>query len=164
MSIETVKQYFDELGFANRVLEFTTSSATVALAAEAVGCEEARIAKTLSFLVDGRAVLVVTAGDAKVDNRRYKVQFHAKAKMLTAEELMTLVGHAPGGVCPFAIPETVEVWLDESLRRFSTVFPAAGSTNSAIELTCDELERFSRCRGWVDVCKGWREDVRDPAL
>lgn len=158
MSISAVKDYFNEAGLGERVREFSVSSATVALAAQAVGCEEARIAKTLSFLVDGHAVLIVTAGDAKIDNRRFKDQFHTKAKMLTPEELTALVGHAPGGVCPFAVPDTVEVWLDESLRRFSTVFPAAGSANSAIELSCDELERFSRARGWADLCKGWRPE------
>jgi len=158
MSITAVKSYFKELGLEDRILEFSVSSATVALAAQAVGCEEARIAKTLSFLVDGHAVLIVTAGDAKIDNRKFKDQFHTKAKMLTAEELAALVGHAPGGVCPFAVPDTVEVWLDESLRRFPTVFPAAGSDNSAIELSCGELERFSRARGWADLCKGWRPE------
>ncbi|GKH49440.1 proline--tRNA ligase [Eubacteriales bacterium] len=158
VSITAVKSYFKELGLEDRVLEFSVSSATVALAAQAVGCEEARIAKTLSFLVDGHAVLIVTAGDAKIDNRKFKDQFHTKAKMLTAEELAALVGHAPGGVCPFAVPHTVEVWLDESLRRFPTVFPAAGSDNSAIELSCGELERFSCARGWADLCRGWRPE------
>lgn len=158
MSVASVRSYLDTLGLGDRVREFPVSSATVALAAQAVGCEEARIAKTLSFLVDGHALLIVAAGDAKIDNRKFKDHFHTKAKMLTAEELDALVGHAPGGVCPFAVPETVEVWLDESLRRFSTVFPAAGSANSAVELSCGELEAASRARGWADLCKGWQPE------
>ena len=134
------------------------SSATVELAAQALGCEPCRIAKSLSFLVDGHAVLVVAAGDTKVDNPRYKTQFGTKAKMLAPEEAETLVGHAVGGVCPFAVNEGVAVYLDESLKRFETVFPACGSSNSAIELTIAELERCSGYTAWVDVCKGWREE------
>ncbi len=164
MSIEAVRSYFKDLGMERRVLEFPVSSATVALAAQAVGCEEARIAKTLSFLVEGHAVLIVAAGDAKIDNRKFKDQFHTKAKMLSPEELQALVGHAPGGVCPFAVPETVEVWLDESLRRFQTVFPAAGSDNSAIELSCEELEAVAHCRGWADLCKGWHPEEQACAI
>ncbi|MEG2083864.1 MAG: YbaK/EbsC family protein [Oscillospiraceae bacterium] len=158
MSVEAVRNYLRGFGIEGRMQEFSVSSATVALAAQALGCEERRIAKTLSFLVDGHAVLLVTAGDAKVDNRKYKDRFHTKATMLTAQELETLVGHAPGGVCPFAVPESAEVYLDQSLQRFSTVFPACGSANSAVELSCSELEHCSRSRGWVDLCQGWQEE------
>ena len=156
MSIEQVKAYFAEAGIADRVLEFDVSSATVELAARAVGCEPCRIAKTLSFLVDGRAVLLVTAGDAKIDNPRYKAQFGVKAKMLSPEEAERMVGHAVGGVCPFAVNEGVKVYLDASLKRFPTVFPACGSASSAIELTIEELEKYSRFNSWVDVCKNWQ--------
>ena len=156
MSIAAVRKDLEARGLGDRIREFPVSSATVALAALAVGCEEARIAKTLSFLVDGHAVLIVAAGDAEIDNRKFKDHFHTKAKMLTPEELDTLVGHAPGGVCPFAVPETVEIWLDESLRRFSTVFPAAGSANSAVELSCSELETACGARVLADLCKGWQ--------
>ncbi len=141
---------------ADRVLEFDVSSATVELAAQAVGCEPCRIAKTLSFLADGQPILIVAAGDAKIDNPKYKARFAAKAKMLTPEEAETLVGHAVGGVCPFAVNEGVKVYLDESLKRFPTVFPACGSSNSAIELSIGELEKYSGFDSWVDVCKGWQ--------
>ncbi|MBQ9329862.1 MAG: YbaK/EbsC family protein [Oscillibacter sp.] len=158
MSIEKVRAYFQPLGIADRIREFSTSSATVELAAAAVGVEGARIAKSLSFQVDGAPIIVVAAGDCKVDNSRYKAQFHTKAKMLTHEEAHDRLGHDVGGVCPFALPEDVKVYLDVSLRRFETVFPAAGSDNSAVELTCDELERYSsNFVSWVDVCKGWQE-------
>ena len=157
MSIERVRAYFKTLGIEGRILEFDQSSATVELAAQAVGVEPARIAKTLSFMVGEVPTLVVFAGDARVDNKRFKQRFHTKAKMLSHDEAAALVGHAVGGVCPFAVNDGVEVWLDESLRRFETVFPAAGSSNSAIELTIPELERYSRSLGWVDVGKGWRE-------
>ena len=154
MSIERVRAFMRERNMEDRILEFDVSSATVALAAEAVGCAPERIAKTLSFLVDGGAVLVVAAGDARVDNPKFKAQFHTKAKMLTPEEVVNLVGHAVGGVCPFAVNEGVKVYLDESLRRFETVFPACGSSNSAIELTIPELEaNCDHFQGWVDVCK-----------
>ena len=164
MSIEKVRAYFRELeqkegqtGWEARIREFPVSSATVDLAASALGVEAARIAKSLSFKADGRPLLIVAAGDCKVDNARYKAQFHTKAKMLTREEAHTLIGHDVGGVCPFALPPDVPVYLDESLRRFSTVFPAAGSGSSAMELSCEELERVSsNFSGWVDVCKGWR--------
>ena len=139
------------------MLEFPVSSATVELAAQALGCEPGRIAKTLSFLVGARAVLIVAAGDAKVDNHKYKAQFGVKAKMLSADEVTELVGHAVGGVCPFAVNEGVTVYLDESLKRFDTVYPACGSSNSAIELTIPELEQYSGFAGWIDVCKGWAE-------
>ncbi len=157
MAIEKVKEYFAQFGIADRVQEFPVSSATVELAAQALHCEPCRIAKTLSFLADGRAILIVTAGDAKIDNHKYKAQFGAKAKMLTPEEVETLIGHAVGGVCPFGINEGVTVYLDNSLKRFETVFPACGSGNSAIELTMEELERYSGYTAWIDVCKGWQE-------
>lgn len=155
MAIEKVKEYFAGFGMADRVLEFDVSSATVELAAQALNCEPCRIAKTLSFLVDGHAILIVAAGDTKIDNAKYKARFHTKAKMLSPEEAETLVGHAVGGVCPFAVNEGVTVYLDESLKRFATVFPACGSSNSAIELSIEELEKYSGYVGWVDVCKGW---------
>lgn len=153
MAIDKVKEYFKDRGIENRILEFEVSSATVALAAKALGCEESRIAKTLSFHVQERVVLVVTAGDAKIDNAKYKAFFGAKAKMLSFEEAEPLIGHAVGGVCPFAINENVEVYLDESLKRFETVFPACGSSNSAIQLTIAELEEYSGYLEWIDVCK-----------
>ena len=155
MAIERVRAYFREHGMEDRAREFEVSSATVELAAAALNCEPKRIAKTLSFMLDGVAILVVTAGDAKVDNAKYKSRFGTKAKMLTPDEAVELVGHAVGGVCPFALKEGVTVYLDESLKRFETVFPACGSGNSAIELTVDELEKYSNCSDWVDVCKGW---------
>lgn len=156
MAVEQVKAYFEKLGMADRVLEFDVSSATVELAAQALGCEPCRIAKTLSFMVEERPILIVAAGDAKIDNPKYKAQFGTKAKMLTPDEAQALVGHQVGGVCPFGIREGVAVYLDESLRRFDTVFPACGSSNSAIELTVEELEKYSGYTSWVDVCKGWR--------
>ena len=155
MAVEKVKEFFAGYGIEDRVQEFDVSSATVDLAAQALGCEPCRIAKTLSFLVDGHAVLVVAAGDAKIDNPKYKAQFGTKAKMLSPEEAVSLVGHAVGGVCPFGINEGVTVYLDESLKRFTTVFPACGSSNSAIELTIPELEKYSGYVSWVDVCKNW---------
>ena len=158
MSIEKVKAYFAAQGMLSRVMEFAVSSATVELAAAALSCEPCRIAKTLSFMVDGAPILIVAAGDAKVDNPRYKAKFGTKAKMLTPDEAVALIGHAVGGVCPFATNEGVKVYLDESLKRFQTVFPACGSSNSAIELTLAELEAHSGAVEWVDVCKAWRED------
>lgn len=155
MSIEKVKAYFEKCGVGDRVREFDVSSATVELAAQALGCEPCRIAKTLSFLVAEKAVLVVAAGDARIDNPKYKAQFGTKAKMLTPDQAETLIGHAVGGVCPFAVNEGVTVYLDVSLKRFETVFPACGSSNSAIELSIPELEKFSGFSQWVDVCKGW---------
>ena len=156
MAIEAVKEYFSKFGIANRVKEFEVSSATVELAAQALGCEPCRIAKTLSFLVNGHAVLVVAAGDAKIDNPKYKAQFRTKAKMLTPDEAESLVGHAVGGVCPFGIKEGVAVYLDNSMKRFKTVFPACGSSNSAIELSIEELEKYSGYVSWIDVCKNWQ--------
>ncbi len=155
MAIERVKTYFKQYGMEEKIREFDVSSATVELAAQALSCEPARIAKTLSFMVDGHAILIVAAGDVKIDNHKYKEQFHAKAKMLSPEEAETLVGHAIGGVCPFAVNEGVTVYLDESLKRFETVFPACGSPNSAIELTIPELEKYAAPVQWVDVCKGY---------
>ena len=153
MAIEKVREYFKTKGMEERIREFEVSSATVALAAQALGCDENRIAKTLSFHVGEKVVLIVAAGDAKIDNPKYKAFFGAKAKMLTYEEAEELIGHAVGGVCPFAVNEGVEVYLDESLKRFETVFPACGSSNSAIELTINELEQHSGFVSWIDVCK-----------
>jgi prolyl-tRNA editing enzyme YbaK/EbsC (Cys-tRNA(Pro) deacylase) len=156
MSIEKVKAYFAALGMEDRVLEFPVSSATVELAAAALGCEPCRIAKTLSFSVGGAPILIVTAGDVKINNAAYKARFGAKAKMLTPDEAVALVGHAVGGVCPFAVNDGVTVYLDASLRRFDTVFPACGSSHSAIELTLPELEALAAPAAWVDVCKDWQ--------
>ena len=157
MSIERARAHLAQFGLAERVREFDESSATVELAAAAVGVEPARIAKTLSFMVGETPTLILFAGDARINNQAFKATFHTKPKMLSAEQAAELVGHAVGGVCPFGVNEGVDVFLDESLRRFETVWPAAGSSNSAIELSCDELERVSGARGWVDVGKGWRE-------
>ncbi|MBR5097685.1 MAG: YbaK/EbsC family protein [Spirochaetales bacterium] len=153
MAIEKVREYFRQFGMEDRIREFDVSSATVELAAQALGCEGCRIAKTLSFITPDGPVLVVAAGDAKIDNPKYKAQFSTKAKMLTPEQAVQLIGHAVGGVCPFAIKEGVKVYLDESLKRFPTVFPACGSSNSAIELTIEELEKHSSYTSWIDVCK-----------
>ncbi|MDD6213325.1 MAG: YbaK/EbsC family protein [Clostridiales bacterium] len=153
MAIDKVKEYLKQYGMENRIQEFEVSSATVELAAKAVGVEPCRIAKTLSFMVKEGPILVVAAGDARIDNKKYKAQFHTKAKMLTAEQVLELIGHAVGGVCPFGIKDGVTVYLDESLKRFETVFPACGSANSAIELTIPELEECSRYEAWVDICK-----------
>jgi prolyl-tRNA editing enzyme YbaK/EbsC (Cys-tRNA(Pro) deacylase) len=153
MSIEKVRAYFREKGMEDRILEFDVSSATVELAAQALHCEPCRIAKTLSFQVDDQAILIVMAGDARIDNAKYKATFGVKAKMLGAEEVEAKIGHRVGGVCPFAVPPTVAVYLDQSLTRFTTVFPACGSSNSAIELTIPELERVCDYRAWVDVGK-----------
>ncbi len=161
MSIENVRESMKTLGMAERIREFDVSSATVELAARALGVDGARIAKSMGFLLGGKAILVVTAGDQKVNSGKYKARFGEKAKLLSFEEAHNMVGHDPGGVCPFALPEDVAVYLDESLRRFETVFPAAGSANSAIEMTCGELERCaSNFAGWVDVCKP-REEAAD---
>ena len=156
MATEKVRQYFDSLGMGERVLEFGQSSATVELAAQAVGCTPERIAKTLSFDLPQGPVLIVVAGDGKIDNGKYKQKFHSKAKMIPAREVEEKIGHGIGGVCPFGIKECVTVYLDESLKRFETVFPACGSSNSAIELTILELEKYSGSKEWVDVCKGWQ--------
>lgn len=155
MSIEKVRAHFTELGIADRILEFDVSSATVELAAQAVGVEGKRIAKTLSFMVGEQCALIVAAGDARIDNSKYKAFFHTKAKMLPHDAVPEVIGHAVGGVCPFAVKEGVAVYLDVSLKRFETVYPACGSSNSAIELTIAELERYSGFTDWVDVCKDW---------
>lgn len=158
MSIDKVKEYFKKYGMEDKIQEFDVSSATVELAAEALHCEPCRIAKTLSFMAEGHPLLIVAAGDAKIDNRKYKTQFGTKAKMLSPEEVERLIGHAVGGVCPFAVNNNVDIYLDESLKRFKTVFSACGSSNSAIELTIDELEKYSSFSLWIDVCKGWQEE------
>ena len=153
MGTEHVREALKPFGADHRVMEFEVNTATVELAAAALGTEPCRIAKTLSFMAGEQPVFVVMAGDARVDNHKYKERFGAKAKMMTAEQLEGLTGLHFGGVCPFGIPDAVEIWLDESLKRFETVFPACGTDNSAIELTLEELERFSHARGWVDVGK-----------
>lgn len=158
MSIERARAYLAEKGVADRIRELDHSSATVELAAEALGVEPARIAKTLSFMLHETPILIVAAGDAKIDNHKYKSFFGVKAKMLTPEEAETLIGHAVGGVCPFGVPENIKIYLDRSLTRFETVFPACGSSNSAIELTIPELEELSAMAEWVDVCKGWESE------
>ncbi|WP_339255635.1 YbaK/EbsC family protein [Paenibacillus sp. FSL R5-0713] len=155
MAIEKVKDFFKQYGMNSQIIEFEVSSETVDLAASALGCEPKRIAKTLSFMVNGQAVLVVAAGDAKVDNKKFKEYFKTKAKMLSPDETMDMVGHAIGGVCPFAIKNDVSVYLDISLKRFETIYPACGSSNSAIELTIKQLEKYSSYSEWIDVCKGW---------
>lgn len=155
MSIEKGREYFRQFGMEDKVLEFDVSSATVELAAVAVGTEPKRIAKTMSFKIDEQPILIVMAGDARIDNSKYKGQFHTKAKMLSPEEVDEMIGHSIGGVCPFGINEGVTVYLDESLKRFETVFPAVGSGNSAIELTIPELEKYSNSVGWINVSKNW---------
>ncbi|WP_440119330.1 YbaK/EbsC family protein [Paenibacillus sp. QZ-Y1] len=157
MAIEKVKDFFKQYGMDSQIKEFEVSSATVDLAASALGCEPERIAKTLSFMVNGQAVLVVAAGDAKVDNKKFKEYFKTKAKMLSPDEAIDMVGHAIGGVCPFAIKNDVYVYLDISLKRFETIYPACGSSNSAIELTIKQLEKYSSYSEWIDVCKGWND-------
>ena len=156
MAIEKVKEFFRQHGMEGKVLEFETSSATVELAAAALHCEPCRIAKTLSFMGKEGPILVVAAGDTKIDNPKFKARFATKPKFLTPDEAVALIGHAVGGVCPFAVNDGVKVYLDESLKRFQTVFPACGSDNSAIELTMEELEKYSSSADWVDVCKGWQ--------
>ena len=153
MAIEKVRAYFRQFGMEDRIREFPVSSATVELAAQALGCEPCRIAKSLSFITADGPILVVAAGDAKIDNPKYKAQFHQKATMLTPDQTVSLIGHAVGGVCPFAINDGVKVYLDKSIKRFETVFPACGSSNSAIELSIEELEKYSSFVCWVDVCK-----------
>ena len=153
MSIEKVKEYFKQYNMEDKVMEFPVSSATVELAAQALSCEPCRIAKTLSFSANDKTILIVTAGDAKIDNKKYKTFFGAKAKMLTFDEVTEKIGHAVGGVCPFAVNEGVDIYLDESLKRFESVFPACGSSNSAIELTPSQLEEYTSYIQWIDVCK-----------
>ena len=156
MSVKTVKEFFKKHNMEDKVMEFDTSSATVELAAAAVGTIPARIAKTLSFQQkEGDGFLIVAAGDAKIDNTKFKAVFGMKAKMLTPDDVLNLTGHAVGGVCPFGIPENVPVYLDISLKRFSSVFPACGSGNSAIELDCETLFKLSGALEWIDICKDW---------
>lgn len=153
MAIEKCREYFRKFDMESKILEFEVSSATVELAAVAAGCEPERIAKTMSFKIEDKPILIVMAGDARIDNSKYKAKFHTKAKMLAPEEVIEYIGHAVGGVCPFGIKDGVTVYLDESLKRFETVFPACGSSNSAIELTMPELEKYSNYLEWVDISK-----------
>lgn len=157
MAIEKVREHFAKWGLEHKILELNESSATVEMAAQALGCEPERIAKTLSFLVNDGPILIVAAGDAKIDNAKYKAIFGTKAKMIAKEDVNELIGHDVGGVCPFGVNEGVAIFLDESLKRFTTVFPACGSSNSAIELTIDELETYTPYKEWIDVCKGWND-------
>ncbi|HZK33374.1 MAG TPA: YbaK/EbsC family protein [Tissierellaceae bacterium] len=157
MGIEKVREYFKKRDLEDKIIEFDSSSATVELAAQLIACKEEEIAKTLSFKLDNKAILIVAAGDAKVDNKKYKMQFSAKAKMLSPEENIDLIGFPIGGVCPFATRGDVDIYLDESLKRFKTVYPACGSSNSVIELTIEELEKHSNYSSWVDVCKDWKK-------
>lgn len=159
MAIEKVHTYFKQFNMEDQILLFEASTATVQEAADTLGCEPERIAKSLSFNVDKETVLIVTAGDAKIDNAKFKAQFGVKPKMLKAEEVEHKIGHAIGGVCPFAVNDDVKVYLDDSLKRFETIFPACGSTNSAIELTIDELEKYSLSLNWINVCKNWTANV-----
>jgi prolyl-tRNA editing enzyme YbaK/EbsC (Cys-tRNA(Pro) deacylase) len=159
MAIEKVREYFKQFGIEDKIQELENSSATVELAAKALNTEPARIAKSLSFKVEEKAILIICAGDVKIDNAKYKALFKAKAKMLTPDEVVEFIGHEIGGVCPFGIKEGVNVYLDESLKRFRTVFPACGSSNSAIEMTPADLEKYAQNYiGWVDVCKGWQDE------
>ena len=153
MSIEKVREYLKKFGLDNKIMEFDVSSATVIEAAIALNCKEQEIAKTLSFIVNDRPVLIVTAGDSKVDNSKFKTKFNVKAKMIPFDDVERLVGYAVGGVCPFGVNEDVDVFLDESLKRFNTVYPACGSSNSAIKLSIEELEKASNYKEWIDVCK-----------
>ena len=155
MSVEAAKAQLEEFGLLDRVMEFDVSSATVELAALAVGCAPAMIAKTLSFDVSGTPTLIVAAGDAKIDNQKYKAQFHTKARMLSPDEAIEKIGHAVGGVCPFGVKSGVAIYMDESLKRFETIYPACGSANSAVKLSVAELEKSACALGWVDVCKNW---------
>ena len=153
MSLEKAEKYLEDRGMQDRVIRLEESTATVAEAAEALGVEPGMIAKTMSFLQDGQAVLILTEGTARIDNRKYKDAFHMKAKMIPFEEVEQWIGHAPGGVCPFGIRDGVEVYLDESLRQFETVYPAVGDDHSAVRLSVDGLEQIAGAKGWVDVCK-----------
>ena len=157
MAIEKVKEYFKQWNIENRILEFEVSSATVELAAQALNCEPKRIAKTLSFMLGNKCILIVAAGDARIDNTKYKLQFGTKAKMTASDEAAALIGHAVGGICPFGVNNGIVTYLDISLKRFTTVFPACGSSNSAIELSIDELVKYSDADSWIDVCKDWQE-------
>lgn len=161
MAIEKVREYLKQWERHTDILEFDTSSATVEMASNALGVEPCRIAKTLSFKTTEGAMLIVTAGDAKIDNAKFKAEYSMKAKMLTPEEVLDYTGHSIGGVCPFGLEKELPVYLDISLKRFDTIFPACGSSNSAIQLTCEELEQYAKCSKWVDVCKGWQEEVSE---
>ena len=158
MSLERAAAHLAQFGLEDRIKLFDVSSATVELAALAVGCEPARIAKSLSFMVDGAPILILAAGDAKIDNAKYKAQFHTKAAMLPFDDVETLIGHGVGGVCPFGANENVKVYLDISLQRFEIVYPAAGTAASAVELNLEELERSSNSLDWIDVCKAWQKN------
>lgn len=158
MTIEIARQHLKQFGADQAIMEFAVSSATVELAAQALNCASARIAKSLSFYSENGCLLVITAGDTKIDNNKFKQTFGRKAKMLAPDDVTNMTGHAIGGVCPFGVPETVSIYLDRSLQRFTTVFPACGSSNSAIELDCDTLYRYAQAADWVDVCKGWQDE------
>jgi len=153
MSEQSVKEYLKQYNMDNKIITLPNSTATVVLAAQALGCEEARIAKTLSFELTDKCILIVAAGDTKIDNSKYKAEFGEKAKMIPFEEVEEKIGHPVGGVCPFAVKDSVDIYLDESMKRFTTVFPACGSTNNAIELTPEELEKTTNYIKWIDVCK-----------
>lgn len=159
MSFTAAKEYLKKYGFENRIMEFDVSSATVEEAARAINCKEEEIVKTLSFIVNDKPILIATAGDSKIDNAKFKAEFKTKAKMIPFDDVEKLTGHAAGGVCPFGINEEAEVYLDESLKRFTTVYPACGSSNSAVKLTVNELETASDYKKWVDVCKKISGDV-----
>ena len=162
MSLENVQSYFKQWDRDKDIMEFDASSATVEMAANVIGVIPARIAKTLSFRgADGMAILIVAAGDTKIDNKKFRQMFNIKARMLSPEEVFEETGHAVGGVCPFGLTNPLDVYLDISMKRFETLFPACGSTNSAIELTCDELFEYSYAKEWVDVCKGWEVELRE---
>lgn len=158
MSLIKVKEYFKQYNMDDQIIELNESSATVAEAAHALNCLECEIAKSLSFKLENDVIIIVTAGDAKIDNSKYKHEFNTKAKMLTFDEVENLTGHEVGGVCPFALKNNIKVYLDESLKRFKYVYPACGSKNSAIKLTINELEKYSNYEKWIDVCKGWNEN------
>ena len=160
MSVEAVKEYLEACGSESKVIEFEVDTATVAMAAAALGCEEQRIAKTISCELSSGVILIVMSGDSKIDNKRFKEEFSEKAKMIPYDEVEAKTGHAPGGVCPFAVNEGVRVFADESLKRFEYFFPAAGSSHSAIKMTANELCQYGNVEKWVDVCKGWREDEK----
>ena len=159
MSVEKARKYLEQFGLADKIIKFDTSSATVELAAQAAGVEPARIAKTMSFMTKKGPILIVTAGDTKIDNHKFKTFFGCKAKMLGPGEVEPLIGHAIGGVCPFGVNPGVKVYLDLSLKRFQTVFPACGEHNNAIELTPEQMAQYTPYQEWVDVCKGWQEEV-----
>lgn len=154
MSLIRAKEHLSSLGLEDKIMEFSVSSATVKEASEAVGCSDGEIAKTLSFIVEDKAILILAAGDQKIDNSKFKAEFNTKAKMIPFEEVETRIGHAVGGVCPFGINEDVKVYLDESLKKYDIVYPAAGTSSSAVKLTIEELEKASNYEKWVDVCKG----------